>query len=109
MRWDSVPLGVVLGLLAPVLGFFAYGGMYVTAIRPWYDIDWFVNELFLGTPEFRTRIMSLSLIADAFLFFLFDRLDKHRTMRGVIFAMFIYGLYIVPAIVWDELTMLGWV
>ena len=108
MRWDSIPVGFVLGLLAPVLGFFAYGAMYVTAIRPWYDINWFVNDLFLGTPEFRTRIMSISLIADAFLFFLFDRMDKHKAMRGVILAMLAYGLYIVPSIAIDELTKLGW-
>ena len=109
MRWNSLPLGFVLGLLAPVLGFFAYGGIYVTAIRPWHDISWFVNDLFFGTPEFRTRIVSISLIADAFLFFLFDRLDKPRTMRGVIMAMLAYALYIVPVIVVDELTKLGWI
>lgn len=109
MRWDSQLLGFILGMLAPVLGFFAYGGMYVTAIKPWYDINWFVNDLFLGTGEFRTRIVSISLIADAFLFFLFDRMDKHKTMRGVIMAMLVYGLYIVPTIVYNELTKLGWI
>ena len=108
MRWDSVWLGFIVGLLAPVLGFFAYGGMYVTAIRPWHDIEWFVNDLFLGSPEYRTRIVSISLIADAFLFFLFDRLHKHRAMRGVILAMLSYGVYIVPAIMKQELSKLGW-
>ncbi|MBX2973595.1 MAG: hypothetical protein KF797_10860 [Flavobacteriales bacterium] len=108
MRWDSVPVGFMLGLLAPVLGFFAYGGIYVTALRPWHDINWFVSDMFLGTSEFRTRIVSISLIADAFLFFLFDRLDKHKAMRGVIMAMLVYALYIVPAIVMDELSKLGW-
>ena len=34
MRGDSFPLGFILGLLFPVLGFFGYGGIYVTAIRP---------------------------------------------------------------------------
>ena len=108
MRSDSIAMGLVLGLLAPVLGFFAYGGIYVTAIRPWFDIHWFVNDMFIGTPEFRTRIVSISLIADAVLFFVFDRLDKHRTMRGVIMAMLAYGLYIVPVVVMDELNKLGW-
>ncbi len=109
MRSDSQLLGFVLGMLAPVLGFFVYGGIYVTAIRPWYDISWFVNDLFLGTSEFRTRIVSISLIADAFLFFLFDRMGKQKTMRGVILAMLVYALYIVPVIAIDELTKLGWI
>ena len=109
MRWDSISTGLLLGLLAPVLGFFAYGGMYVTAIKPWYDINWFVNDLFLGTSEFRSRIVSISLIADAFLFFALDRSGKPKAMRGVIFAMLVYGLYIVPVIIFDELTRLGWI
>lgn len=109
MRSDSVRTGLVLGLLAPVLGFFAYGGMYVTAIKPWHDISWFVQDLFLGTSEFRTRIVSISLIADAFLFFVLDRVGKPKAMRGVIFAMMVYALYIVPVIVIDELTKLGWI
>lgn len=109
MRWDSVQVGFILGLLAPVLGFFAYGGMYVTAIRPWHDIQWFVNDMFLGTDEFRTRIVSISLIADAFLFFLFDRLEKNKAMRGVIMAMLVYGAYIMPVIIYDELGKLGWI
>ena len=107
MRWDSLPTGFILGLIAPVLGFFAYGTMYVTAIRPWYDLEWFVNDLFLGTSEYRTRIVSLSLVADAFLFILLERLDMLRAMRGVILAMLLYGLYIVPTIVIVELTGLG--
>jgi len=53
--------------------------------------------------------VSLSLVADAFLFFLLERLDMLRAMRGVILAMLLYGLYIVPTIVIDELTGLGWI
>lgn len=98
MRWDSRATGFVLGLIAPLLGFAAYGGIYVTAIRPHHDFHWFVNDLFLGTAEFRPRIVSLSLIADAVLFFLFDRKDMHRAMRGVITAMLLYGIYIVIAL-----------
>lgn len=108
MRWDSIATGLLLGLLAPLLGFAAYGGIYVTAIRPHHDFHWFVHELFLGTDEYRTRIVSLSLIADAFLFFAFDRFGMHRAMRGVIFAMIAYAAYIVPSIVLDQLHRLGW-
>ena len=103
MSWDSRLTGFILGVLAPVLGFLAYAGIYVTAIRPHHDLAWFVNDLFLGTPEYRPRVVSLSLIADAALFFLFDRKDMHRAMRGVILAMMAYGLYIVGALGFDFL------
>lgn len=99
MRWDSHGAGFALGMLAPLVGFAAYGGIYVTAIRPMYDFHWFVNDLFLGTAEFRPRVVSLSLIADAILFFFFDRKDMHKAMRGVIMAMMLYGVYIIGALV----------
>ena len=108
MQWDSRVVGFVLGLLAPLLGFVAYGGIYVTAIRPHHDFHWFVYDLFLGTSEYRTRIVSLSLIADAFLFFLFDRRDMHKAMRGIIGAMLVYGIYIAGALALDGLQSLGW-
>ena len=94
-RGDSVVLGMVLGLIFPVFGFFGYGAMYVTAIRPQHDMHWFVHDLFLGTGEFRSRILSLSLIADAFLFFAFDRFERYRSMRGVIAAMLLYAIAVI--------------
>ena len=96
---DSVPLGFILGLLFPVLGFFGYGGIYVTAIRPHHDFHWFVYDLFLDTSEFQPRVASLSLIADAVLFFILDRLDMQKAMRGVIAAMMVYGVYIIVMLI----------
>ncbi len=95
MRGDSFPLGFILGLLFPVLGFYGYGTIYVTAIRPHHDLHWFVHELFLGTSEYRSQIISLSLIADAFLFFGFDRFGHHKSMKGVIAAMLLYAIVVI--------------
>ena len=95
MRGDSFPLGFILGLLFPVLGFYGYGTIYVTAIRPHHDLHWFVHDLFLGTSEYRSQIISLSLIADAFLFFGFDRFGCHKSMKGVIAAMLLYAIVVI--------------
>ncbi|MBK6343931.1 MAG: hypothetical protein IPF41_15475 [Flavobacteriales bacterium] len=108
MKWDSRLTGFLLGMVAPVLGFAAYGGIYVTAIRPHHDFQWFVNDLFLGTSAYQPRIVSLSLIADAALFFLFDRKAMHQAMRGVIVAMLVYGAYIVSVFIRNELSDRGW-
>jgi hypothetical protein len=95
MRSDSFVLGVITGLLAPIAGFFLYGGIYVTAIRPHHDLAYFINDLFLGTRQFQAPVLSLSLLANLALFFLFDRVDRPLAMRGVILATFIYGVAIV--------------
>jgi hypothetical protein len=95
MRSDSLALGLVLGLLAPVLGFFGYAAIYVSSIRPHLDLAYFINDLFLGTRQYQAPVLTLSLIANLALFFLFDRLGKPRAMRGVIMATFLYGFVIM--------------
>ena len=60
MRWDSRGVGFVLGMLAPLLGFAAYGGIYVTAIR-----------LFVGA--FRKRVP-----------FIKDDVVMHEPMEGAL-------------------------
>ena len=88
-------MGVVTGLIVPVIGFFLYGVVYVTGIRPHLQLGEFVNDLFFGTREYQSPILSLSLVANLVPFFLFDRNDKYKAMRGVILSSFIYGLAIV--------------
>lgn len=95
MRWDSPWVGLVAGLITPVLGFYIYGMLYVNVIRPHLDLHYFVHDIFLGTRRFQASIISLSLIANLPLFFLFDRFDRHRAMRGVITATFLYGIVVV--------------
>lgn len=95
MRSDSQALGVITGLLAPVAGFFLYGVIYVTSIRPYLELKEFVYDLFLGTRLYQSPILSLALIANLPLFFYYDHRDMHKAMRGVILASLIYGVVIV--------------
>lgn len=96
MRWDSVAIGVITGLLMPIAGFFLYGLIHVNLIRPHLDMSFFIRDLFLGTRQFQAPILSLSLIANLVpFFFWFDRRSMYKAMRGVIVATFIYGLAIV--------------
>ena len=53
MRSNEQGLGLVAGLLAPVLGFFLYGWIYTGLIRPFLDMDFYIHDLFLGTPRYR--------------------------------------------------------
>ena len=92
---DHLRTGIIAGLIAPVFGFLLYGLMYVTGIHPEHSLSWFVKDLFFGTPEFQSKILSLSLIANVPLFFWFDRKGWTQAMRGVIVTMFLYGIVIV--------------
>lgn len=96
MRWDSQATGIVVGLLFPIVGFFLYGFIHTTWIRPHLDMPFYIRDLFLGTRQFQAPILSLSLIANLIPFFLwFDRRRMYKAMRGILVATFIYGLAIV--------------
>lgn len=95
MRSDSTALGVITGLLMPLLGFLAYATLYVMVIRPHMTLGYFVSDVFLGTQRYQAPILSLSLIANLALFFWFDRQDMPQAMRGVITASFIHGAAII--------------
>jgi hypothetical protein len=98
-----------MGMVAPVLGVLGYGLIYTTAIRPMFVMQWFLVDMFFGTLKYTSSILSISLIADAFLFFWFDRKDRYASMRGVILAMLTYGLVIVGLIVYEKLLNWGYV
>ncbi|MCB0794585.1 MAG: hypothetical protein KDB88_07590 [Flavobacteriales bacterium] len=95
MSWDSRNAGVAAGMLAPVIGFILYGVLYTQIIRPGHELSYFIQDLFLGTPEYRAPILSLALIANLPLFFYFDRRKWSHAMRGVLVSMFIYAALIV--------------
>lgn len=95
MRLDDVRIGVLLGLLAPVAGFFIYGWFHTSWLRPHLDMHYYVHEIFLGTQQYRSPILSLSLIAEIPLFFWLDRRGDYKAMRGVLLAMFAYAVAVV--------------
>lgn len=95
MRRDSVLFGLVCGLLAPVLGLVGYGLIYTQVLRPWTTLSFYFKDLFLGAVQYQAPLLSLALVADAFLFFHFDRTARYRSMRGVVAAMLLYGIWIV--------------
>ncbi|HQV52486.1 MAG: hypothetical protein IPI00_02600 [Flavobacteriales bacterium] len=95
MPSDSLRLGLITGLLVPLLGFVIYATMYVTGIRPHLTFSYFVNDLFLGTRTYQSPVLSLSLIANLPLFFWYDRKEMPKAMRGVILASFVYAVVVV--------------
>jgi hypothetical protein len=95
MRSAEFRTGFFLGLLLPLLGCLGYGLLYTRVLRPHLDLSYFFQDLFLGTPQYRSSILSLGLIANVPLFFWFDRRANMQAMRGVLLAMFIHGAAIV--------------
>ena len=84
---DHLRLGLILGFLAPVLGFFVY---YLVKFRL-FSFEEFL-QLIRKNPSMHTGIISLSLIANAIVFTLYINRQKDQTAKGVFIATCIYAL-----------------
>jgi hypothetical protein len=95
MRGDHPLVGFVLGLLAPALGLVIYALLITGSVRTDMSFRYFLMDMVFGLKRNIAPALSISLFADVALFFFLDRSDRHRAMRGVIAAMFTYGIVIV--------------
>jgi hypothetical protein len=87
-KYDSMPLGLALGMISPVIGFAIYGLLWSIYFEK--PFDYFVNNIFIGVHAFQSSIVALSLIFNLVPFFIFLRTDRYRSGRGVLLALFIY-------------------
>lgn len=95
MRFDNVRFGYLLGLAAPALGLLAYATLIATSIRPELELGFVLRNMLLGIRGNIAPTLSLSLLADVVLFFVFDRRRMLKAMRGVVGALLTYGAVIV--------------
>lgn len=80
---DTLWFGLVAGILVPLLTFIIYWQVK----HPYMDIQAFVQYLIHGNVY--TQMMSLCVIPDLALFFIFLQTNKYRGGYGVIFATII--------------------
>jgi hypothetical protein len=87
---DNLKLGLVLGLIGPVLGlvviyFFKYSG--------WTFMEFLDN--FINTNRMITATGSLSLLANVILFTLYVNTGRDKTAKGIFIITLIYGIIIL--------------
>jgi hypothetical protein len=86
---DSLILGLILGLLIPVLGVFAFYYSKFAAVNP--------GQFFLIATKHKvlSPMLSLCAILNLGTFYLFLNKNLYLTARGIILATIIYGVTIV--------------
>ena len=86
IKKDSILLGLILGIIGPVIGFITYyyaqASYKFTLLGFWH----FVVRMKLLSP-----VLSLCLIMDLVIFFIFIWLRWDRSARGVLTATFLYA------------------
>ena len=78
--------GVIAGIIGPTIGFFLYYLMLFRHTTVMYLLKHARDSHFISA------LLSLSLIANLVLFFIFIKLNADTSARGVLFATIIYAI-----------------
>ena len=90
LKRDSLPLGLTLGLLGPVLGLVI---VYIVKFSGVTFIEFL--DLFINTNRLITSIGSLSLLANVVLFTIYINTHRDQTAKGIFIFTLIYGIAIL--------------
>lgn len=87
LKKDNLIFGLVLGFLAPVLGFAAY---YLFKFRLFTLKEFF--EVLMMQKSLISGIISICLFSDAVIFTIYINLHKDLTAKGIFIATCIYAM-----------------
>ncbi|MBS1918963.1 MAG: hypothetical protein JST17_01805 [Bacteroidetes bacterium] len=87
---DNLKLGLVLGLIGPVVGLFI---IYFIKFPGISFRDFF--DLFINTNRLITSIGSLSLLANVVLFTIYINTHRDNTAKGIFIVTLVYGIGIL--------------
>ena len=90
LKKDNLKLGLVLGLLGPVLGLVVVYFIQYSAFSFGDFLTSFMNE-----KKLITSIGSLSLLANVVLFTLYVNTHRDHTAKGIFIITLIYGIAIL--------------
>lgn len=89
INWDKSWIGVVIGILAPVISFSVY---YLINYR-YMKIGGFIN--YLASGDTYTPLITLCVLANLLPFYLFINKEKYLATKGVLAATFIWAGIII--------------
>ena len=90
MKKDSFLLGIIVGILAPAIGIFAF---YYWKAYPNRLVD-FINVV-KQSNSLITALMSFALLANAIVFTIFINKKLDKTAKGIFLVTIIYALPVI--------------
>ncbi|WP_212002154.1 hypothetical protein [Chitinophaga sp. HK235] len=93
LKKDNLSLGIVLGLITPLVAFFLY---YFFLIRPHNNmgLGQFFNIL-KDNRQMIPKIVSICLLLNGLVFFLYTRTRKDITAKGIFLVTMLYAIAIL--------------
>lgn len=89
---DNLPLGIVLGLLTPVIGFFLY---YLLVFLPKHiGLGEFITVL-AANRQMIPKVISICLVLNGLVFYLYTQKRKDVTAKGIFLVTMLYAITIL--------------
>ena len=88
LRRDNLTLGIILGLIAPIVGMLLY---YLWKFYPTFSLKDFFTVLAFQKALI-TGIVSVSLIANAILFTIYINTRRDDTAKGIFTSTCVYAI-----------------
>jgi hypothetical protein len=81
-KLDKFWVGAILGVVGAILGFMIYGFIWAQA----NDVTfmYFYKDVFIGTSFFTDKIVTISVLLDVVLFFVFMRFNWYNLCKGIL-------------------------
>lgn len=90
LKKDNLRLGLVLGLIGPLIGLLVIYKLNFSALRFKEFLDYFMHD-----NKVITHVGTLSLLANAVLFAIYVHFDKSQTFKGIFIITLFYGVGIL--------------
>jgi hypothetical protein len=87
MLKNNFPFGIVLGLLAPILGIIGFYLWKASSVN-----FWFYMRVLLEEQRLLTNAVTFSLLANAIVFTIFINARKDKTAKGIFVVTVIYAI-----------------
>jgi hypothetical protein len=87
-KYDKLLLGLVLGIITPMIVLLVYYQVNFYYIR----VDTFLYETFM--KRIFLPLLSLCVVGNLAVFFLFIQTDRYLSARGVVLATLIYAILV---------------
>jgi hypothetical protein len=89
-RFDKVWVGAVLGILGAVTGFMLFG--LVWSVGTEHSFTYYIKDVFTGiTSMFQDKIVTISILIDVVLFYLFLRKNWYNLCKGLLAMVILSG------------------
>lgn len=95
-KWDRVYVGLLLACFGEVIGFVLVYFIYRMRYEHISSWEYFWNHIFLGLPDTQSAVLTLSMVFNAFIFFLLLNNGHQKAAKAIIG----FGLLMAPYVVY---------